>query len=359
MTGEDESSTSTEILKALLRIDHQYQDQLKAMQRDIKSLEAAITDQALLNTRLLGLLEKTENDTSGGSELNATPDPSKRYFEHPQVPWYDKATGRMKQRYAGFSWDLFAKVLKMHRIKFGLPSLTDEEVNMRKKHVRSIYPGIVLHFKQKYQLTDLPWSHDLVKAHHREMFQAAERDVGSYYPLRLCIGHWGARVLLSKHWQNIQQSNSRKKNSGTTNIDETAADNDDEKNTCTAFDSEDEDTEGGETDQVSDSEQEEEISDHIHASDDEEVSASSNDSEGEVAEEHRIDDYEDEELEDTEGECHDDLEDDDDECDDNESDDSVEKGLSKARPIKEFPYRKLDPLLQQVVDKEEEAKKVL
>ncbi|KAI8146853.1 hypothetical protein BJV82DRAFT_596659 [Fennellomyces sp. T-0311] len=44
------------------------------------------------------------------------------------------------------------------------------------------------------------------------MFIKLEQEAASYIPLNYCIGYWGARLILSKHWQNVQQGNTRKTN---------------------------------------------------------------------------------------------------------------------------------------------------
>lgn len=41
------------------------------------------------------------------------------------------------------------------------------------------------------------------------MYRQLERDAAEYLPLKACTAHWGARMMLAKHWQNVEQGQSR------------------------------------------------------------------------------------------------------------------------------------------------------
>ena len=42
-----------------------------------------------------------------------------------------------------------------------------------------------------------------------EMYWQLECDAAAYLPLKACTVHWGARMILAKHWQNVEQGQLR------------------------------------------------------------------------------------------------------------------------------------------------------
>lgn len=71
---------------------------------------------------------------------------------------------------------------------------------------------MIQEFKTKFNVDEnAKWSSRNVKALHVKMFKHLEKEAGPTLPLKACIGHWGARLMLQKHWSNVEQGLVRSK----------------------------------------------------------------------------------------------------------------------------------------------------
>ena len=201
----------SEFLLAVMRIERTQKEDSQAIKDEFTELRRAVQDQTAVNRRLLTLLERNEpdpchSDVASTMSLNSVT----RYIRHPRKKVTNPKTSQEEERNASFSWALFTQMIEKHREHMTLPSLSQAEVETKIQHVKKIYPSVILHFKMKYNLSDmLRWSNRLVKSHHRVMAIKLEQEVGSLVPLNYCVAHWGAHLLLSKHWQNVQQGHAR------------------------------------------------------------------------------------------------------------------------------------------------------
>ncbi|KAI7847413.1 hypothetical protein BDC45DRAFT_575875 [Circinella umbellata] len=91
----------------------------------------------------------------------------------------------------------------------GMPKGTHQdssEIQAAVEHVKSIYPNVIQEFKTKFNVDEnAKWSSRNVKALYAKMFKHLEKEAGPTLPLKACIGHWGARLMLQKHWSNVEQ----------------------------------------------------------------------------------------------------------------------------------------------------------
>ncbi|KAI8146015.1 hypothetical protein BJV82DRAFT_603098 [Fennellomyces sp. T-0311] len=212
MTKKGKSSQFSEVLLSIMKIQRTQEEQMQWIRNEIDALKTAVEDQTAVNTRLLNLLERNESATCSSSSAAAVSLDVTPYIKHAKKHVVDGAN-QLKERNVKFSWPIFAQLIKDHRQHMNFPALTESDIEKRLEHVKKIYSGVILYFKTTYGLGNtLLWSQDRVKVHHRSMFIKLEQEAASYIPLNYCIGHWGARLILSKHWQNVQQGNTRKTN---------------------------------------------------------------------------------------------------------------------------------------------------
>ncbi|ORY90558.1 hypothetical protein BCR43DRAFT_509031 [Syncephalastrum racemosum] len=163
-------------LDALLRIEQVQKEQKEKMEQldykitnEIKTLRTKLQDQTAINTRLLSLLEQHENRADSNASSTKI-DAISRYIEQPRRKDSEDTTQQQKSRKVGFSWPLYAEMVRDHRNRQNLPALTEGDLNKRIGHVKKIYPGVILYCKAKYGLSDsMLWSSKAVKTRHREM----------------------------------------------------------------------------------------------------------------------------------------------------------------------------------------------
>ncbi|KAI7847726.1 hypothetical protein BDC45DRAFT_541621 [Circinella umbellata] len=109
-----------------------------------------------------------------------------------------------------------------------LPLLESAQKGSRFEHVQEIAQEVVARCKAKHSINqEVKWKvgKDL---YQYEMYRQLERDARPYLPLKACTAHWGARMLLEKHWQNVEQGQSRANNKARiSSSNQTSADQDD------------------------------------------------------------------------------------------------------------------------------------
>ncbi|KAG2216620.1 hypothetical protein INT45_000420 [Circinella minor] len=98
-----------------------------------------------------------------------------------------------------------------------LPALEASEIDAAVEHLKKTCPRIVLQFKNEHNINDnIQWSdRKELKPLQLQLLKAVENAIGSTVPLKACIGHWGVRLLVSKHWANVEQGIKRKGKKGT------------------------------------------------------------------------------------------------------------------------------------------------
>ncbi|KAI8138638.1 hypothetical protein BJV82DRAFT_582797 [Fennellomyces sp. T-0311] len=157
-----ESSGIADLSLAVLRMEQNMKESSKRMNKKIANLTNLLSKQNTINTRLANLLEQQAK----------------------------------------------------YRSDNNLPALTDEQTDARLKHVRKIAEGVILYFKHKYALNDTAtWKS--VRLYQKPMIRRLEHEVGVYLPLKACVGSWCARIILAKHWQNVQQGTKRNREGNT------------------------------------------------------------------------------------------------------------------------------------------------
>ena len=123
---------------------------------------------------------------------------------------------------------LFIWLLDTYRSKVNLPLLESAQKESRFEHVQEIAQEVVARCKAKHSTNqEVKWKvgKDL---YQYEMYRQLERDARPYLPLKACTAHWGARMLLEKHWQNVEQGQSRANNKARiSSSNQTSADQDD------------------------------------------------------------------------------------------------------------------------------------
>ncbi|KAI9243175.1 hypothetical protein BDA99DRAFT_597491 [Phascolomyces articulosus] len=96
-----------------------------------------------------------------------------------------------------------------YRIKQKLPLLDQAEIQAALQHVKSIYPNVISEFKRDSNIEEsMKWSSRNIKGGHIKMFKQLEKE-------KACIGHWGACLMLQKHWSNVEQGVTRIKKATT------------------------------------------------------------------------------------------------------------------------------------------------
>ncbi|KAI7853009.1 hypothetical protein BDC45DRAFT_512050 [Circinella umbellata] len=190
---------------AIIRLERSLNEQKKQNKKEMKSIKKAIKQNTTINSRLVNLLEMNNqevatDDSNQGSRLPAV------LIDLPSVEVFDKKKKMNIIRKRQYSRDLFVWLLKKYRVETNLPALEESQMESRLCHALEIAKEVVQRCKNKHNLDKtLQWKN--VKRYHSEMYRQIEHDAAAYLPLKACTGRWGARLMLSKHWQNVEQGN--------------------------------------------------------------------------------------------------------------------------------------------------------
>ncbi|KAI7846751.1 hypothetical protein BDC45DRAFT_542576 [Circinella umbellata] len=156
-----------------------------------------------INARLVDLVEKFDEEAEVDSSNQATTIPSV-LIDLPKTEVYSETKRKHILRKRQYSRELFIWLLKTYRTKANLLQLEDSQMESRFCHVQVLAKEVVSRCKDKHKLNEfVKWKK--AESYHYEMYRELERDALSYIPLKACTRHWGARLILSKHWQNKQQ----------------------------------------------------------------------------------------------------------------------------------------------------------
>ena len=85
------------------------------------------------------------------------------------------------------------------------------EIQSRVRHGTILHVSVIARFNQKKKIEkSVKWGDHKVKPYQSSLCKKLEKEANSYIPLGACIRFWGARVILSKHWSNIQRTMTKK-----------------------------------------------------------------------------------------------------------------------------------------------------
>ena len=130
-----------------------------------------------------------------------------RKIEQPTYTALNKKKNRMEDRKKQFSIPLFMWLVEEYRRGEKLPELPLCEIRSRVRHGTILHVSIIARFKQKKKIdSSVNWSDPVIKPYYRTLYTKLEKEVNPYIPLGACIRFWGARVILAKHWNNIQRT---------------------------------------------------------------------------------------------------------------------------------------------------------
>ncbi|KAI8144425.1 hypothetical protein BJV82DRAFT_656291 [Fennellomyces sp. T-0311] len=134
-----------------------------------------------------------------------------RRIGHPTYKAFDKKLGKEVDRTRQWSIELFVWLIQEYRKVEKLPALPLSRILALARHGTILHVSIIARFKIKKKLDNsVPWSDLRVKPYHRNLFEKLEKEVNPYIPLGSCVRFWGARIILQKHWSNVQQSDYQK-----------------------------------------------------------------------------------------------------------------------------------------------------
>ncbi|KAI8136469.1 hypothetical protein BJV82DRAFT_640481 [Fennellomyces sp. T-0311] len=134
-----------------------------------------------------------------------------RRIGHPTYKAFDKKLGKEVDRTRQWSIELFIWLIQEYRKVEKLPALPLSRILALARHGTILHVSIIARFKIKKKLDNsVPWSDLRVKPYHRNLFEKLEKEVNPYIPLGSCVRFWGARIILQKHWSNVQQSDYQK-----------------------------------------------------------------------------------------------------------------------------------------------------
>ncbi|KAI8144985.1 hypothetical protein BJV82DRAFT_666894 [Fennellomyces sp. T-0311] len=206
----------SEIALAVLRMERNQETQMSSINGELKELKESVKDQTALDRRLVNVLEaNSSSHTPHQTVLADASATDARYIRHPK----ERKNDCEKETLIKFSWSLVKDLVKHHRERERLPALTDAELSSRVDEMKKIQQAVVLHFKIIHGFSDtIKWGDRSVKAHHHAMAVKLEEEVGSLAPCRYCVGNWLATYCLAKHWQNVEQGNSRKAKASAANL---------------------------------------------------------------------------------------------------------------------------------------------
>ena len=130
-----------------------------------------------------------------------------RKIDQPTYKAFNKKKQRMEERKKQFSIPLFMWLVEEYQRGEKLPELPLSEIRSRVRHGTILHVSIIARFKQKKKIdSSVNWSDPVIKPYYRTLFIRLEKEVNLYIPLGACIRFWGARVILAKHWSNIQRT---------------------------------------------------------------------------------------------------------------------------------------------------------
>ena len=130
-----------------------------------------------------------------------------RKIEHPRYKVYNKKQHKMEDRTKQFSTHLYMWLVEEYKRGEKLPKLLSSEVRSRVRHGTVLHVSIIARFKQKKKINDnVKWGDATLKPYRRLLYEKLENEANPYIPLGACVRFWGARVIIAKHWSNMQRS---------------------------------------------------------------------------------------------------------------------------------------------------------